>query len=261
MFLISIFIYKNIYYIHQYYSIIITLILGLIRFLFIRSYYSKIINNGTKFVLIFIFQILVSFFESLLIVYTKGLMEYKYFSPYKACYVFSLINSIIILICYIIISFIPCQKSYCTIKYKDKYYIDNILYFFNNIKIDSFIYLVIGSIITAIFKLLNNVTINKFTVCHLFLLFEAEDISNSIIDQLGSGINGLNFTIIFLCYIFQIIFILIFLEFIEIKFKNWNENTKKNIRKREKEEMILIEKGLNDDDSLCEEEEEKSENE
>ena len=42
-----------------------------------------------------------------------------------------------------------------------------------------------------------------------------------------------------------------------------NENTKKNIRKREKEEMISIEKGLNDndDDSLSEEEEEKSENE
>ena len=183
LFLISIFIYKNKYYIHQYYSIIITLILGLIRFLFIRSYYSKIIKEGTKFVLIFIFQILVSFFESLLIVYTKGLMEYKYFSPYKACYVFSIINSIIILICYIIISFIPCKNSYCTIKYKDKYYIDNILYIFKNMKIGPFIHLVFGSIITAIFKLLNNVTINKFTVCHLFLLFEAEDISNSIIDQ------------------------------------------------------------------------------
>ena len=60
LFLISIFIHKNKYYIHQYYSIIITLILGFIRFLFIRSYYSKIIKEGTKFVLIFIFQIFVS---------------------------------------------------------------------------------------------------------------------------------------------------------------------------------------------------------
>ena len=41
-----------------------------------------------------------------------------------------------------------------------------------------------------------------------------------------------------------------------------NENIKKNIPKKEKEEIISIEKGLNDnDDDSLSEEEEKSENE
>ena len=128
LFLLSILIYKIQFYKHQYFSIVFTLLLGLIRFIIKSKYYIEDLSNIWVFIIILLFQILISFFDSFIIIYTKGLMENKYISPYKACYIFAIINSIIIIIIYFIITFIKCNKSFCTIEYEGERYIAK-LYF------------------------------------------------------------------------------------------------------------------------------------
>ena len=259
LFLISFYLYKIKYYKHQIYSIIIILILGLIRLLFKSTYYIIFVNGVLRYILIIIFQIIISFFQSFIIVYTKGLMEYKYFSPFKACYVYAIINIIIIIIAYIIISFIPCNKSFCTVSFNGNNYIDNILSIFNNSKINIF-FLFLCSIISADLKLIYNIIINNFTVCHLFLLFQVEEIISGVIYQISHKIEGLIIGIVIICHFFEIILTFIFLEIIEIKYHNLNENTIKNIQKRAENETNLIKDVFDeneDDDSLLSDEEEK----
>ena len=83
-------------------------------------------------------EIFVSFLESLFIIYSKGLMEFKFFSPYKATYIFGLINSLLLLIIYIIVLIIPykcnseCSCDYFTNSYSCTNYLCNLL--FDNIK-------------------------------------------------------------------------------------------------------------------------------
>jgi len=120
LFLFSILIYKMKFYKHQYFSIIVIIISGIIRFIITREYYVEFFDKGVEFFKILLGQLLVSFFESLIFVYNKGLMEYKYFSPYKVCYIFGIVNSLILLIIYIIISFIPCENKLCDIEYNGK---------------------------------------------------------------------------------------------------------------------------------------------
>ena len=133
-------------------------------------------------------------------------MQYKYFTPYKACYVYAIINIIIILIAYIIISFIPCNTTFCTVSFNGNKYIDNILSIFNNSKISIF-FLFLCSIVNGGLKLLNNVIINNFTVCHLFLLFESEEIVFYIFYIINDEIEEFNLGIIFMCHFFEIILI------------------------------------------------------
>ena len=156
-------------------------------------------------------------------------------------------------ITYFIISFLPCEKSYCKVSYKNKNYLDNFLSFFNGYKAEEYICIIIYYIINSILTLLDNVTINKFTVCHLFFHFQSKDIINGIIDTINADDISFEIIIHILTHVFQIILTLIFLEIIEIKYLNLDENTKNNIQKRAIEELDLIHNIINDDDSINEE--------
>ena len=83
LFLLSKIMYNTQFYKHQYISIIILTLLGLAKFIVKNS------GNMEKFFLRFFIHIGYSFFKSLITVYIKGLMEYKYFSPYRYDYLFS----------------------------------------------------------------------------------------------------------------------------------------------------------------------------
>lgn len=85
---ISIFIYKTEFYKHQYISIIIITILGIYQYIIkITNYYK---NSSDFLTIIFdlVLQILIGIGEAIYFSYIKGLMNYKFFSPYKVCYIF-----------------------------------------------------------------------------------------------------------------------------------------------------------------------------
>ena len=173
LFVLSIYIYKMKYYKHQYFSIVVILIMGIIRYLI------KITYDFENFIFI-LFQVLITFLESFVIVYSKMLMEYKFFSPYKTCYVFGIINSILILIIYLISTLIPCNSFLCNVKYHDENYFDNIISIFSYYNISKLIALFFTSILLGILRVGINLIIHNYSVCHLFLFIQNQELTVGI---------------------------------------------------------------------------------
>ena len=239
LFIISICSYKIKYYKHQYYSIIILITLGLTRYV-IKTIYNNLIYSLIN----LSFQIIVTFLNSFIFVYTKALMEFKFFSPYKACYVFGIINTIIVIILYIIISFIECPgDSLCKINYKKKTYFDNLLSIFEKYDIGNFIFLLIFSISYGALKLLYNIIINNYTVCHLFLIIQNEQICFDIGESKENNVNSFLTVLIAYSYVFEVLANLVFLEIIELNFWGLNTNIKRNIQKRANDEVFSSNEG------------------
>ena len=129
LFLDIIFIlYKTQYYRHQNFAIIIIVLTSFTKFIF-NCIQDR--NSLRNIFVIFFIHLIHSFLESFLVVYIKGLMEYKYISPYKACYIIGLINFSIVTIIYFIISFCPCNTALCLVEYNDKKYFGNFLTIFD----------------------------------------------------------------------------------------------------------------------------------
>ena len=207
-------------------------------------------------------------------------MEYKYFSPYKATYIFGFINSILLLTIYFIVSNIPCncyyslicdseEKNYlnkriniCNLLYNERHYFDNIYSSFNlgDEIIPKIVFVFFYSILLGAFSLLINIVINNFTVLHIFLFELNKDYFQSILmysiiyfyfeKQLGkkhtTNFIYISIFIIILIFILEIFIVLVFLEYIEFNCCDLNKNTKRNILKREKEESAKLNNEIND---------------
>ena len=90
--IISIYIYKINFYKHQYLSIIVITIIGFIQYIIKTIYYYKETSDLEKIMIELSLLILIGLGESFFLSYAKGLMQFKFFSPYKVCYVFGLIK-------------------------------------------------------------------------------------------------------------------------------------------------------------------------
>ena len=162
-------IYQIKFYKHQIYSISFIILLGMIRYL-IKLITSKNVD-----------QLVTTFVESIVIVYIKGLMEYKYFSPYKICYLFGLINNIIIIIISLLVFFfVEYNDNNCYFEEGDICYFENLFKTFKDLGILRFLYIISFSIVFGILKLLSNIIINKYTIFHLFLFIQNKEFTNSL---------------------------------------------------------------------------------
>ena len=236
LFLISSYLYDIKFYNHQYISLIFLIIFGIIkRIIKYCLYYT----DSTNIIIDLSLKIIIALFETIIFTYLKYLMEIKFFSQYKATYIVGFINGFITLILFIIFSYI--SVDYELVKYKDKFYFDNIFYYFDTFNIGQLILIFLFlSISLGAFKLLFNVTINYFTVCHLFLLFQNYDLSQNIIQEVELEAEFIPIFIIKLCFLIEFIFGLVFLEIIELNFCGLNKNIKRNIQKRAKEDTNLL---------------------
>ena len=242
LYLLSYFIYKTRLYKHQYYSIIIILIIGLIRYLI------KIKYQLESFIFL-LFQIFITFFESIITLYIKGLMKYKFFSPYKACYFFGIINTILVLIIFFIVSYISCDNFLCNVYHNGKYYFDNIYTIFPNYSLSNKIALFFVSIFLGIIKLITYVIIHNFTVCHLFLFIQNQEFTAGIYSEILKKGNVFFIVLIIISYILEIFTILVFQENIELNFYDLNKNTKQNIQKRANNEAPILNAENNNESS------------
>ena len=246
LFLTSKLMYNIRYYRHQNFSIIIIVLAGFAKFIFncIQNYNKIFINIF----IIFFIHLIHSFLESFLIVYLKGLMEYKYISPYKACYIIGLINFSIITIIYLIVSFCPCNKALCLVEYNDKKYFGNFLTIFDIYGLFMFLFFLIKTILLV----LNYIIIHEFTVCHSFLFLQIFYLLE--IGYLISKTDSLYKIISILIFSFiNIFFILLFLEFIEINICKISYNTKKNIESRaidDKEYYAITNEDIEEEDEI-----------
>ena len=238
LFLLSKLMFNTKYYRHQYFSIIVLVVVGLVKF--ILYFFDK--GLGYFFIHLLI-HLTYSSFKSVLTVYMKGIMEYKYMTPYKACYLMGIINFIITTIVYIIVTFYPCDNTLCKVEYNNKKYFGNILAILNY----SNLFTLGGVLIKTILLVLTYIVINDFSVCHSFLIGQMISIM-----EFGSY-GGLNFFIstigIILSFI-SLFFILLFLEIIEINIYKLNYNFKKYIERRATDDNLLA--IINDDNSIDE---------
>ena len=235
LFFISTCLYDIKYYNHQYVSIFFLIILqiikAIIKFFFIYINYIDMIIDLT-------IEIFLGLCEAFVYSYFKYLMQIKFFSPYKTTYIFGFINGTITLILFILFSYIPVGDL-GAVTYKDKKYFDNFWFIYDNFNIVQLVTLFSLSIFLGASRLLFNITINNFTVCHLFLLLQSMNLSQNISPEIGK-IDELIPKIVFnICFLFEFIFGLVFLEIIEFNCFGLNEYNKKNIRKRAKEDIII----------------------
>ena len=243
LFLLSKIMYNTQFYKHQYISIIILTLLGLAKFIVKNS------GNMEKFFLRFFIHIGYSFFKSLITVYIKGLMEYKYFSPYKACYKFGIVNVIIMTILNIGASFFPCDSFSCQVTFNKKRYFANILAIFSIPGLFMFIIFILKAI-TLVLEY--NIILN-FTVFHSFLIIQlTQFLEASSIKMMGDSKAYLAITLI--NFVLSIFLIFLFLEIIEINIFKISHNTKSNIEMRAiNDSTVLL--TINEENNFNEEEE------
>ena len=227
LFFISKIMYNITYYRHQYVSIIVITFFELIKFIIQYS------GNGFRFFLGNLFShIIYSLIKSFVTVYIKGLMNYKFISPYKACYIYGMVNLVITTVVYLIFSFIPCEREACIVEYDGKYYFGNIFSIFNT----SIIFMILFFILKSVLVVLNYNIIHIFSVCHSFLIyhlsqfFELSPFAAIGIGNLDAVYPALIVMLVF--FVINTFFVLLFLEIIEINVCKMNYNTKKNIQNR-----------------------------
>jgi len=227
-FILSKFILKRNYYKHHYFSICIITIIELTKY-----FYSEYLKGEgiSDIILGIILLLIISLINSSTNIYKKFLIEKKYFSIYKTCYIFGFINIIIIIIIDLIVSSL---SGIC--KSEESCYVLKIKSFFNElISIKITIYLTL-SILSGIFGITVNYILTNYSPFHLILPFAIFMFIFEIFININS-LNNIMTILIFLFGIFEFILILVFLEIIELNFCGLSKNTKKNIRIRCKNDI------------------------
>ena len=210
---------KLTFYKHQYTAIIIITIIGLIK-TSISSFINKSFDYKTL-----ILEIIIYTLNGIIYGYLKGLMEYKLFSPYKCCYAIGLINSILLIIMYFIVTYAPCNLE---ILCEEEEHLDNVYSLFENINYKEILILMSYSLLCGIDAVLINSIMNNLTLYHILIVFHIEQFINKIV-YLEDKIERIA-TISY--FIAELIFILVFLEIIEINCCKLNKDLKRNIQER-----------------------------
>lgn len=227
LFFTSYLIFKLRYYKHQYLSIIIIIILEILRIIIKKKDMNTIKNAGL--------QVIRAFIDSIFIGYSKALMEYKYFSPYKALYIFGFINVVILLVISIIVSFIPVgDSSFCQIMYEGKCYFDNIGSIFNGFSFVQFIGLFLYMISASGIQLLFNFIANNYTICHIFPYYIVYEFSKIFI------YDSIDLILLIIFCIIEFLIAFIFLEIIVLNFCGLDKYVKVNIEKRARLDTIIV---------------------
>ena len=134
--LISIFIFKSRFYKHQFLSILMIILFGVIRYI-LKYFINEGINKKGPIYEItdFILQMITYTLLALYLIFCKIIIEKYYILGYKCSYVIGLINIPLTLIFYFIMSYIPCNEQLvCAIQYKKNIIWIIFLIFFLNIK-------------------------------------------------------------------------------------------------------------------------------
>ena len=239
---ISIYFFNLNYYKHQYCSIIILTLLGILKYITKIFIYNLF---DIRYIIIeLIFNFFIALFGSITFGYINLLIQKKFFSVFKSCYIFGMINIPIIIIIYFIATNISCSNFsiYCINEYEYKYYFDNIYSLFKGFGNDSIelILQLVFSLGFAFLMVINYNILDNYTIFHLILPWQAYEFISDILNCIDSNTNHL---FIILIDIIEIIIIMIFLEFIELNFCKFNYNLQRVINKRAKSETDKILRG------------------
>ena len=249
------------YYKHQYISILLIIALEITRYIVKLNNNNNNNDNGNKSKsgnkmntwVEFALQIVRAAVDAIFIGYSKLLMEIKFFSPYKATYIFGVISLISILIAYIILSFIKVnetKKNVCFIFYKNNCYIENLFSVFCDFTFKQFLGLFFYSVFSGIYQFLYIFIVKDYTMCHFFLYFQFYSVYTYIRYISKGRMNKGFLTIIIITTILEIFITFVFLELIELHFCGLNRNIKYNIEKRAITEELENDENVSRNSSL-----------
>ena len=219
MSLFSNLILKTKLYRHQYFSMIIIIILGFI--LNIIKYFNLGDTNNKVDPFELSMKLLSEICLSLSMVIVKYNMEKTYCSPYEICIWEGLIGLILNIIILVIVN--QLRVTISGIEYPNNFY-----ELFDNYDINDLIICFVELIMNAIYNMVIFVTCDFFTPFHILI--------TSIIKEFYSYLQtdgNLVLNILGICILIFIAFMfLVFVEIIELNFWNISYNTKKNIELR-----------------------------
>ena len=218
------FIFKTRYFKHQYISIVIIFIFEIIRYTVKFEQYFKFDN----FFLSYFLQMIRAFVDSIFVGYSKGLMNYKYFSPYKVTYIFGIIDLIAMIVIYFIVSIIPINKdsTLCYKEYNGKCYIDNFLSLFDGFSFTQFLCLFFHSVFVGLGRFILNYILSMFSTCHLIVYYNFCEFFINCKNPHKKK------TFLIISSIVEFFIIFVFLEIIELNCFGLSKNTNDNIEKR-----------------------------
>jgi len=219
MSLFSNLILKTKLYKHQYFSMIIIIILGFI--LNIIKYFNLGDTNNKVDPFELSMKLLSEICLSLSMVIVKYNMEKTYCSPYEICIWEGLIGLILNIIILVIVN--QLRVTISGVEYPNNFY-----ELFDNYDINDLIICFVELIMNAIYNIVIFVTCDFFTPFHILI--------TSIIKEFYSYLQtdgNLVLNILGICILIFIAFMfLVFVEIIELNFWNISYNTKKNIELR-----------------------------
>ena len=222
--LVTYFLLKYKYYIHHFISIAILVILYLSIDLLLGNFNkSNFLNFGEN--------ILYILTDLLIFSYIKYLIEFQYFYFMDIIFIMGVFEFLFYFVCFIIVIIINSVNG------------SNIIFlnFYNFYNDNGALKMIYRFLFEFIFIApligINEVIIVKeLTPNHNTIAYQLSVIFLSII--YSEGINSINRWLIIIIFIFQIIFLLFFLEILEYNFCSLNRNTKKSIMKREKNQSF-----------------------
>ena len=240
-------IIKNQIYKHQYLSLGIMILLGILLNIFDLK--EMKLNDLS----ILFLSIIIEIIYSLEIVLAKYGMDNNSCSPFEITFYegfFSLILNIIFLI---IATNIPLDKNFKynnllkISEYKGEKYLDNFYSYIENLNVIEILLFITTMIGRLFFNLFSKFTLNYFTSSHVVLILIMGEITIIFIDR-----SFIEIIFIIIILLFEFFMLLIFCEIIELNCCGLDENTKKNILLREGK--VINE---NDDEDKEEEKENK----
>jgi hypothetical protein len=168
---------------------------------------------------VFLIKLLTGLFDAIYYGYIKGLMQYKFLSPYKCCFIFGIINTPIILIIYFIISFIDCNYDFFCKDFQIDNRFDNIMDIFDVMQIHEYFIFGIYIFLCGIDGSLINIIMNDFTIYHIMIPLQIEVLIGNIIEYLKfKNFTIYHFIIILILFFIELLMYLIFLEIIQLNF-------------------------------------------
>ena len=214
---------KEVYYKHQYISFLVLILVGAIKIFY---FLMKELYQRTNFIAI-VLNIIYSIFYAIYYIYIKGLMKYKFISPYKYNFMIGVINTPIIILMYFVISFTTLGKE----EINNIYYYDNIFKLFNDLgKIDvkNAILIILAPFVFGIYAFIVIKIIYDYSIFHIYIPV----IMQYFIENIVKNFAPIDNIFLISSFFIELIMILVFLEIIEIKFCGLNENLKRNIELR-----------------------------
>ena len=220
------FILNEKFYKHQYFSLLLMVIIVFITFILD---YNHIKENIGDFFLVLYIELVYSINHVL----NKYIMENKFCSPYEISFYegfFCLIMNIILLS---IFSNIEISKHSGVLKvfsnknYDGKYYIDNFKYYIDSINTKEFFAFLLHAINKVSYNLFSLLTIKYFSPSHVIIILFFGEMEYFVVTMKRG-----NFIFTIFIFLLLIFAILVFTEIIELNFLGFSKNTKKNIRER-----------------------------